>query len=502
MAIYGCLINNMLTLDNVDRIEINRGSESVLYGSDGLGGVINIITREPEKLGAGMTLRGGANSTVISSLEHENTFGNTGYFLSGMFKRSDGYRGDADFADDSGFFKIAHSFNESVKLESSLTMYNNRSNDPGTVLAPTTDFWADIKRRQADVTLSAGGKTSMYRLKMFHNEGHHVFAEKDGWQSRDMISGFKAEMVKEYAEGKNRLIVGADGQRNAGKALVDNDKYLSSGFKFWLNNKEWFSENEGALFAADKHTFMNGKLSLIGGARLVRNSAYGTFFCPKAGAVLRLDDTKVHVGYNRGFKNPSLLQTHLHKMSNPDLKPEIADNAEIGADRTLISSLSAGTTLFYTRGTDKVEMKLVDGIPQGFGNIGEWKHKGAELTLHWLPSNHFVAYAGYTYLDAGSNTQYNPKHQGNLNLRTSWNVLKRELVLTLNGLAISGIYAGNNHESQFDDFVVLDVFADWRIHRYGSLILGIDNLLDRKYEAVQGYPMPGAVFTAGIRLER
>ncbi|MBA7560927.1 Vitamin B12 transporter BtuB [subsurface metagenome] len=502
MSIFGCLINNMLTLDHVERIEVTRGSESVLNGSDGLGGVINIITRDPEKLGAGFMMRGGQNNTVISSMDHENKIGQFGYFLSGSLKRSDGFRGDADYSDESGFLKMSYDLAPSMKLESSLNMYNNHSNDPGTQMNPEVGLWSDIKRRQADITLSAHTKSLTARFKTFYNQGHHQFDEQDGWHSRDMTSGFRTDLVWDSLEGNNRLTVGADGQWNRGKAFIDDNLYMSSGFNFWLNNKEWYDENELALFALDRHLLYEGRVSLVGGLRAIRHSDYGDFYCPKAGVAFNLDKTTVHAGYNRAYKSPSLLQMHLHKKSNSLLNPEIADHFEIGAERSFLESITLGSTVFYIDGADQVGMVYSSGKPVSFQNIGKWNHKGGELTMNWLISSHVSLAAGYTYLDTGSNTQYNPKHQGNLNTRTSWTVLGREFLLSLNCLGISQIYASNDHKDRLGDYLLLDLFADWEIYSNVSFILGINNLLDKKYESVQGYFMPGSVITAGLRLDR
>jgi len=501
MAIFGCLPNNMLTLDHVDRIEITKGSESVLYGSDGLGGVINIITRNPQDFGFGLNVRGGTNGTLISSLEHENIIGKFGYYISGSLKRSEGYRGDADYSDDSGFLKLTYDINQSLKLESSLNMYNGRWDDPGTVYNPRKEFWSDFKRRHADVTLKKWTGSGRYTLKAYHNEGHHVFTRQDGWESRDHTNGFRADMVRIFAEGANRLTVGADGRWYAGEALVDDDVYNGSGFKFWLNNKKWYDENETAVFLSDRQILLDNRLVVMGGARVVRNSGFGTFFCPKVGTTLHGADLNVHFGYNRAFKSPSLLQTSLHKKSNPKLKPETADHFELGADYDIMESLKVGGTVFYIDGKDKPGMKVENGRPVRFENIGAWKHKGGELTLSYVHSRRFSFNAGYTYMDVGSNTQYNPMHQGTLSVHTSWRVLKRELNVNLNGYGVSKIYAGNDRENRLGDYVVLNLYSSMKVGRHAAVLFGVDNLLDKEYEAVYGYPFPGRVFTAGVRVE-
>ncbi|MFC1607473.1 TonB-dependent receptor plug domain-containing protein [Candidatus Latescibacterota bacterium] len=500
MTIFGCLINNMLTLDHVERIEISRGSESVLYGSDGLGGVINIITRTPEKLNTGMTIMAGEKGTIMSSLDHENKVGKFSYLLSGSLKRSDGYRSGADYSDESGFVKLKYDITESMYLETSLNMFNNYMLDPGTLLEPQADFWIDIKRRQADITLKHVTRNGALSIKAYHNEGHHIFTDQDGWHSRDVTNGIRSEMVRNLNGGKNRLTAGFDGRVIGGKALVDDNIYSDTGFKFWLNNKTWYRENEAAVFVSDRQTLMDGRLTLTGGGRIVRNSNYGTFFCPKAGIAYSLDRTRFHIGYNRAFKTPSLLQTNLHKKSNPGLRPEISDQVEIGFHSTLPWTLTIGGAVFHMNGTDKVIMAYDNGVPQGFDNIGDWSHSGAEISTSWAPKPYLFIQTGYTILDVGSNTQYNPKHQVNLGIRTTGKFLGRELSLNLNGLGISNIYAANDSNNRLADYIVLDVFAELKVFEKASVVLGLDNILDKRYEAVHGYPLPGRVITAGIRI--
>ena len=298
------------------------------------------------------------------------------------------------------------------------------------------------------------------------------------------------------------MVVGSDGRWLAGKALVDDDIYNTAGFKFWLNNKEWYNENEVALFASDHHVLMDGRITLTGGARLVRNSAFGTFLCPKAGIAVNNENSSIHFGYNRGFKSPPLLKTNLHIKSNPDLNPEIADHFEFGGDYKIAESLTVGGAFFFIDGRDRADLAFVNGFPQIFDNIGEWQHKGGELTFDWMPVSRFAFRTGYTYMDVGINTQYNPKHQANLNVRTGWTILGREFSLNLNGLGISRIYAANDSKIRLADYVLLDLYADWQVHKYGSIVIGADNLLDKDYESVDGYPSPGRIITAGIRLEK
>ena len=506
MTIYGCLINNMLTLDHVERIEVTRGSESVLYGSDGLGGVINIITREPSELNSGLSLRAGSHNTVYSTAEHSNKIGPIGYFFSGSLKRSNGQRKQSDFADQSGFFKLHYEITPSMKIESSFNIYKLKMDDPGPVIAPLTDFWSEIGRRQADITIKGQAESITYSVKAYHNEGHHIFEEQDGWHSRDYTNGLRTDMVRNFAGGMNRLIFGFDGRLIGGKALIDENKYQNGGFKFWLNNREWFDKNEMAVFASDRQILMDGRLSLIGGLRVVNDSEYGAYFCPKAGAVLSGEKYRIRLGYNRAYRSPSLLQTHLHTKSNPTLNPEVADHFEVGGDYYLMEKLTLGASLFYTDGRDQVEMVMQEmpwgTVPVQFENVKTWKHRGAEFTARWSLSKRLSLDTGYTYIDVGSNTQYNPEHQANFTITTSRAVLKRDLTFSIHGIGISRLYASDNHKYRLPDYVNIDFFADWHIHKYFTILMGVNNILDREYETVRGYPFPGLLFTAGIRLEQ
>ncbi len=85
---------------------------------------------------------------------------------------------------------------------------------------------------------------------------------------------------------------------------------------------------------------------------------------------------------------------------------------------------------------------------------------------------------------------------------TGWTLLGRDLSLNLHGLGISKIYAANDSNNRLDDYFLLDLYADWRVHEYCSFLIGANNLLNKEYESISGYRFPGTVVTAGIRLER
>ena len=141
-------------------------------------------------------------------------------------------------------------------------------------------------------------------------------------------------------------------------------------------------------------------------------------------------------------------------------------------------------------------------VPLQFENVKTWKHSGGEFTARWSPYGRLSFDAGYTYIDVGPNTQYNPEHQVNFTIITNWAILNRDLTFNIHGLGISRLYASNNHKDRLPDYVNVDIFTDWNIHKYFSIQLGLNNILDKEYETVRGYPFPGFLFTAGIRLDR
>lgn len=482
-----------------DRVEVLRGPASVLYGSNAMGGVINIVTRQPE--GDGFRGRFHTGYGSYNTLETEaGAMLRNGRFsanVSASYNRTDGHRENMGFSQYGGYAKLGYQFTDNWQLLADLDLTHFDASCPGPVSAPLIDADQGITRGMTSLSVRNDyGKTSG-ALSFFYNWGRHsigdghkadvIVTDKYTFESYDDMMGVSLYQSAVLFEG-NRTTVGADWFRYGGKAW--NDYQMQP-------HKDLVDKHETELAAYfDFRQHIGSVLTLNAGLRADHHSRIGTEWVPQAGAAAHLPHhIEVKASVAKGFRYPILREMYMFPPQNPDLKPESSWNYELAISQKLLGGrLSYGVNLFHI---DAKNIILTLPNPSGAGklnqNSGELHNSGVEIQAAWRISRAWSVNANYSYLHMKEPVIAAPEHKAYAG--ASWTEGRWSVSTGLQYVA--GLYTSTS-PVQKEDFLLWNVRSSFKVCKWLDLWARGENLLAQKYEINAGYPMPGATVVAGF----
>ena len=472
-----------------DRVEILRGPASVLYGSNAMGGVINIVTRKMHDNGVNTNIHMGYGS--YNTLESEFTSrirkGRFSSVVSGSYNRTDGHRNNMEFEQYGGYAKLGYEMTGNWNLRGDINITHFNASYPGPITAPLLD---------GDQT--SGGLSFFYNWgKHWINDGYTPSREEkpqDGrFNSRDNMMGVSLYQSMQFFKG-NRITAGIDWFRYGGKAW---NEYVSGehiGTTSDLVNKH---ENELAGYV-DLRQNIGTWLTFNAGLRADHHSRVGLEWVPQAGLAFHLPHTiEMKASASKGFRYPILREMYMFPPQNPDLQPESMWNYELAFSQQLLNGrLTYGVNLFYIDGKNLIETLP---NPNGSGmlnqNSGEIENSGIELQAAWRISQYWSVDGNYSYLHMKNPVLAAPKHK----LYTGVNFNYRHWDISTGIQYISGLYTQTD-PIKTEEFVLWNIRASYQACRWLNIWARGENLLAQKYEINAGYPMPRATVMAGINI--
>lgn len=482
-----------------DRVEVLRGPASVLYGSNAMGGVINIVTRQPEGDGFRGSFHTGYGS--YNTLETEaGAMLKSGRFsanVSASYNRTDGHRENMGFSQYGGYAKLGYQFTDNWQLLADLDLTHFDASCPGPVSAPLIDADQGITRGMTSLSARNDyGKTSG-ALSFFYNWGRHsigdghkadvIITDPYTFESYDDMMGVSLYQSAVLFEG-NRTTIGADWFRYGGKAW--NDYQMQP-------HKDLVDKHETELAAYfDFRQHIGSVLTLNAGLRADHHSRIGTEWVPQAGAAAHLPHhIEVKASVAKGFRYPILREMYMFPPQNPDLKPESSWNYELAISQKLLGGrLSYGVNLFHI---DAKNIILTLPNPSGAGklnqNSGELHNSGAEIQAAWRISRAWSVNANYSYLHMKEPVIAAPEHKAYAG--ASWAEGRWSVSTGLQYVA--GLYTSTS-PVQKEDFLLWNVRSSFKVCKWLDLWARGENLLAQEYEINAGYPMPGATVVAGF----
>lgn len=490
MSMYGCTITHSFPVDNIQKIEVVRGPASVLYGSDALGGVVNIITRMPEEgFETDISASYGTFSTGRFTLQHGGHLNRFQYYLTLDRSQSNGHRAHSDYAANTATAKVRYTAPNGLELNLQGKYYDGRKNEAGTIDMPDLWFWNDYQRGAVDLTLKQKTGPDEYMLKLYRNFGRHVFS--DGWHSRDHINGGVLRYTT-HRLANNELTAGLD------------FRYLSGRSYNWPEG-QW-DKSEAALFVRDQYVLAQ-KWILSAGMRLHYDSVYGIETAPHLGAVYKLSPaTSLRGTVNKGFRSPQLNELFMFPAANPELEPERVWNFELGVDQRMTDWLSAEASLFHMRGSNLIETRPnPNALPMFlFMNTGEFAFNGFELGLHAALHTNFETRMFYSFMDPGEKTRGRPGHKLDGSFRFHW----KPVSASLSAQYVADYYAGDLSQIRIPNYFLLGGRLAYRFLPAWEVFLNVHNLTDTGYliyvdlpgMSAGRYPMPGRSLSLGIRM--
>lgn len=479
-----------------EKVEVIRGPGSVLYGSNAMGGVINIITRKQWNDGLNNHLRLAAGSFGTMAGNYTGMF-KTGRFsgvLAAEYNRTDGHRSNMDFNQFTGYTKLAYQLSTPWKLSADLNITRFNSSNPGTESSPLIDNDAHITRGMTSASLTNDYRGTSGALTLYYNWGNHKV--DDGYsinaspktylyRSDDEMWGANWYQTVCLLEG-NRTTVGFDYMHTFGRAWDDN----KDGTTTDIADKD---ADEVAGYVDFRQTLFD-ILTLDGGLRVDHYSHSGTEWIPQIGAsVILPGHSELKAMVSKGFRNPTLKDLYMFRPKNPDLSPEKMMNYELSFHEVLLDGrLKYGVNIFYIDADNLIETTMVDGKPLNT-NTGALKNWGIESEISYRLSEAFNLSANYSYLHTDKPVTAAPRHK----LYMEGSYTKDRWNLTTGIQWIGHLYTAVSPETT-EDFVLWNIRTSYRLTNNVHLFVKGENLLAQEYEINAGFPMPRATFMGGV----
>ena len=500
MGLMGHPIADAYQTMMAERVEVLRGPASVLYGSNAMGGVINIVTRKMQEDGIRTNINIGAGSYGSIQTEATNRIrkGRFSSTVTASYNRTDGHRADMAFEQYGGYAKLGYDFTDNWKVWGDVNVTRFNATNPGSVMKPYIDNDQRITRGMTSFALENHYEKTSGALSFFYNWGDHWI--NDGYQpggeplqyrfnSNDQMLGVSWYQSVQLFQG-NRLTVGADYFHFGGEAW----NQFFDGHRETSANK---SLNEVAGYV-DFRQDIAAWLTLDAGARVDYHSQTGTEFIPQVGLAFHLpENAEIKAMASKGFRNPTIREMYMFPPQNPDLKPEKLWNYELSFSQRLMDNrLSYGLNVFYINGENLI-IRLPN--PNGSGmlnqNSGEIENWGAEANVGYQFNPVWSVMANYSWLHMENPVLASPEHKlyGGVNFR------KGRWSASTGIQYVKGLYTDLDAATK-ENFVLWDMQGSFKATNYLSFYVRGENLLAQRYEINAGYPMPKATFMGGVNI--
>lgn len=390
-------------LDNVERIEVLKGSASTLYGSDAKGGVINILTKKVKQNQSKIKITGGSYDTENYLLSTEGRDDDWSWRISrqkdilGDFKDGRGVTTPAYLNGDTTSIKLTKEFGE--KSDLTFTYDGYQADEAYTAL-----WEKDLKK----------GTIDNYDWKLIYNT---KLDDKSTNQFSYMNSAFDTDYNKYFTNIKTYRI------SDQYTRQCSENNTLIAGFEFTQDKVVTFNNvklTNRALYLQDTWG-MDDRWTLTSGVRYDNNSGFGSHTSPSLNLGYTADDaTNVYVGYSEYFIPPSPTNLYSAKYGNPNIKPETGNTVEFGINHRFDDTFVASAHVFQRDSTDRIGYISKLGK---YTNVGDEKADGWDVQFKKQFSDALSGFVGYTHTNVDATAQraenidgYIPKGAWNIGL--------------------------------------------------------------------------------------
>lgn len=492
-----------------DRVEVLRGPASVLYGSNAMGGVVNIVTRGMHHEGNETNIHAGygAYNTVETEASNRLYMKGVTSVVSASYNRSDGHRENMQFEQYGGYAKLGYDISPAWNISADINVTHFNASQPGTETTPLEDADQRITRGVTSLAVSNAYDRTSGSISAFYNFGHHYI--NDGYtpnpddnnnpkpyrfDSHDFMAGFSAYQSVQMFRG-NRLTIGVDYFAFGGRArniYVEGDR---TGEADTLINTT-VHEVAGYL---DFRQHITSWVTLNAGIRLDYHTLTGLAYVPQAGIAVHLPHAiELKASASKGYRNPTLREMYLFAPRNPDLQPESLWNYELSLAETLLGGrLSYGVNVFYIDGKNAILTLPNPAAPEQMlnQNSGEIDNTGVEAQIAYRINSAWALDANYSYLYMKRPVVAAPEHK----LYVGAHLTEGRWSVSTGIQYIHGLYISTSPVEK-QNFVLWNLRGQVAVTRWLTFWVRGENLLAQRYYINSGYPMPLATATGGLHI--
>jgi len=528
---------SLFPMDIIQRIEVVKGALSPIYGSNAMGGIVNIITKSPTKFsqtrintGIGtfekqpIWMRYTEKESYFGDIgvTHSNSYKNLGYFVDLSRKSSDGYRQNTNFSLYNVYGKIQYANPKNLKLGISLSGTSLERSYPYPWLVdnvepfvhPLSVAYEKINDKQEkriwDIDLSLKlpiDSKSRLSANLYSSQNYSKsILNPNNMAGDDHPYGFFTDsnarktgallQIESSLMSKNYFITGLDSQID----MVDSFPPDIMFGKHWATTL--------GVFVLDRIS-VNDNVSVMLGTRydyryLEECKSEGQL-SPKIGLSYQIhDNTTIRFSIGQAFRAPSLAETYLKEeinsglnfVQNPNLKSEkLRLYSEIGVKHKLLNFLEIDSSVFVYDYTDMILWKQLNDNDFQVTNLSSSMISGAETGVRFSWKG-LSTIANYTYIDARDTTKgrtdntlpYKPKHS----VYTSLDYQYSRFMIGTSLRYVSKVEEVMFHPVDAPKaFYVVNAKLSCKLSNRVMLSLAIDNILNRPYEEMERYRMSG-----------
>lgn len=501
-GIYGHPISDSYQTLMAERVEVLRGPASVLYGSNAMGGVINIVTRRPlggDHIATNATIGAGSWGTVQAEASNQVHSGKFSSTIAAQYGRTDNHRPHMGFEQYGGYLNLGYDLNENWKASLSGNVTHWNASNPGaeSQLKLENDQW--ITRGEVSATLSNNYGCTSGALSVYSNFGRHKIndgynaeggtPQTDLFRSKDAVSGVSLYQSAQLFEG-NRTTVGVDYQHIYGRAYYTNRETGDVVNTQQRQMQSCHSHANDIAGYVDFRQDLTEWLTIDAGLRYDHHSVAGSEWIPQGGIVVRPIATgEVKAMVSKGFRRANPKEMYLYKSANEELEPERLWNYELSWRHRLDGGLNYGVNLFYIKGDNMIQTINMKNV-----NTGEIENYGAELEVKYPICPSFTINGNASYLHMKNKIVAAPEATCYLGIdyhHDKW-------LATLGAQYVNHLYTAVGDNETKKNFCLLDASVTYAATKALSLWVRGENLLAQKYEINLGYPMPRATFMGGV----
>lgn len=520
----GSNFGNLLIGDTA-RIEVLRGAQSTLWGSQAIGGVVNIVTAEPtEALQGSLDAEAGARGTTYFRGGVGGAGERVSWRLAASRYDTDGYSSFAAGKEDDGYSNTGLSGRLNVKVTDAVSLDLRSVWSSG---RHEFDAWNGDSRdygRTEELAAYAGLNFDLLDGR-FRNRIGYAYTDTD---RRNFNPDRKVQTLTFDAAGQNRrweyqgafavtealnATFGLEHEKSEMKTRVPSDS----------KPNPVFDRGEAELNSAYgqlQWTVLDG-LTLTGGLRYDDHAQYGDNLLGQVAAAWALNegDTVVRASWGQGFRAPGLYELY-SEYGNLTLQPEESESWEVGVEQRLFQDAVVSLTYFNRQNDNEIgyfdcwtytsPLCAVNGVSRGgfYGNIVRTEAQGIEAAGRWAVGDRLTVSANYTWTDAeavkaadpkhnGKRLTRRPEHMGNLHVDYAWAFgLKTGVGVRYVGETFND--AANT--VKVDAYTLVDLRASYPINDTLEVYGRIENAFDEDYQTVLNYGAPGRGVFGGVRV--